>query len=95
MKYIYSLLFIGFGISAVAQNTFYLSSLTNTAPAISDHYAITNDDRGGIAVTQNNVYYTGDSATGVFSLNFANKVKSAYLWDGLVCNISGNGGVYQ
>ncbi len=95
MKYIYSLLFIGFGISAVAQNTFYLSSLTNTAPAISDHYATTNDDRGGIAVTQNNVYYTGDSATGVFSLNFANKVKSAYLWDGLVCNISGNGGVYQ
>jgi Secretion system C-terminal sorting domain len=95
MKKIYSLLFMGMSFGANAQITFYLNSLSTGNPVIIDHQAITNDNRGGIAVTQNNVYVTGDSSTGVFNTALTTENASGFIRDAMVCNISGNGGVYS
>jgi Secretion system C-terminal sorting domain len=94
MKKIYTLLFIGMSYSAQAQIPFYINNLSSGGPVIVDHFATTGDDRGGIAVNINNVYETGDSATTVFNKALTNQQETLHRIDGLVCNISGNGGIY-
>ncbi|MDV6032055.1 MAG: hypothetical protein F9B45_18575 [Phycisphaera sp. RhM] len=47
--------------------TFEINGLFDTGSAVVDHSSITGDDRGGIAVSDTHVFYTGDGATGRFS----------------------------
>jgi uncharacterized membrane protein len=53
----------GNGYTAPAGMEFKILSLGTTGSAVVDHDAITSDDRGGIAVTTERVFVTGDSAT--------------------------------
>ena len=48
-------------------DTFRIGALSSSSCSAIDHVAVTGDDRGGIAVSASNVFYTGDSATGRFS----------------------------
>jgi hypothetical protein len=95
MKKIYSILLLTLALQADAQIPFYITGLGTTNSNVQNCYTTINDRRGGIALMQNNIYFTGDSATGVYDKFLGNPVKSNFIHDGLVCNISGNGGVYQ
>ena len=53
----------GRGYSAPAGLDFKILSLGTTGSAVVDHNSLTGDDRGGIAVTLDRVFVTGDSAT--------------------------------
>lgn len=46
--------------------SFKILSLSNDAFLV-EHQQVTGDDRGGIAVSSNKVFVTGDSATGIFA----------------------------
>ena len=48
---------------------------------------MTGDDRGGIAVSTTNVFYTGDGATGRFALNLSGGVSTGYQYDALTSNL--------
>lgn len=53
---------------------FMIDTLGTLDSAVVDHDAITGDDRGGIAVTQNYVYIVGDNNTGRYDLDLQNGV---------------------
>jgi hypothetical protein len=97
MRKIYiSTFFILLGFAAKAQNIFYVTDLNTLNPSITDHLSSTGDDRGGIAVTQSHVYYTGDVATAVIPVSLTGaQASTAHRLDAFVCNISGNGGIYS
>jgi hypothetical protein len=95
MRYIYILLFTVLGFGAHAQITFYISGLGNQGANIIDHFATTGDDRGGIAISQNYVYYSGDTSTGRFGTDLLSQDAAGVIRDAMVCNISGNGGIYS
>ena len=73
-----------------AQADFQITSLTaNNATAI-EHEPVTNDDRGGIAVSTAKAFYTGDGTTGRFDIsNLANgaALSPPAQYDGLVSNV--------
>ncbi|HEX4933488.1 MAG TPA: hypothetical protein VFV33_09935, partial [Gemmatimonadaceae bacterium] len=48
-------------------DTFRIGALTSASCETAEHNTTTGDDRGGIAVSNTHVFYTGDSATGRFS----------------------------
>jgi Secretion system C-terminal sorting domain len=95
MKKFYTIVLLTMAMNAKAQIPFYITSLGTSNSVVNDCFTTINDRRGGIALMQNNVYITGDSSTGVFDKFLGAPVKSNFIHDGLVCNISGNGGVYQ
>jgi hypothetical protein len=72
-------------------DSFRVGSLTTTACSTIEHAAVTGDDRGGIAVSTTNVFYSGDTATGRFSAsdlgNGAALSAAPTLLDGLVSNL--------
>ncbi len=79
-----------------AQNVFYIQTLGNAGPTITDMLSTAGDDRGGIALNQDNVYVTGDTCTAITPISLiGTKLKSAVTIDGIVCNISGNGSIYN
>lgn len=47
---------------------FSITSLGTTGASVVDHNALTGDDRGGIAVSNRRVFYTGDTSTARFAL---------------------------
>ena len=47
--------------------TFEIGNLLTTNSAVIEHNFVTGDDRGGIAVSDSHVFYTGDGGTGAFS----------------------------
>jgi len=49
------------------QGIFQITSLLTTGARIVDHDQLTGDDRGGIAVTRDHVFVTGDAATARFN----------------------------
>lgn len=51
---------------------FALNSFSAADSAVIDHDTITGDDRGGIAVTNNYIYVTGDDFTGRYDLDLNN-----------------------
>ena len=53
---------------------FTIDTAYDTGSAIIDHYATTGDDRGGIAVTQEYVFVTGDDNTARYDLDLQNGV---------------------
>jgi VCBS repeat-containing protein len=75
-------------------NSFKINSLTaNNASAI-EHNSINSDDRGGIAVSDNKVFYTGDGGTARFDIsNLANGNNVGQTFDGIFSDMK-SGKVY-
>lgn len=60
---------------------------TNSIVAV-EHNGITGDDRGGIAVSADNVFVTGDSATGRFPIdNLGGGTSLGRMYDALTANL--------
>lgn len=55
-----------------SQFTYTINSFDTTNTQITDHLALSGDDRGGIAVTANYVYIVGDDATARYDLDLQN-----------------------
>lgn len=67
---------------------FRLASLGTAGSQIIDHDPVTSDDRGGIAVSSNSVFYTGDSGTGRFSAaNLNGGTPLGVYYDSLIGNL--------
>ncbi|MGD9627670.1 MAG: carboxypeptidase-like regulatory domain-containing protein [Pyrinomonadaceae bacterium] len=76
--------------AAAAQQTFQISSLTADNSSIIEHVSVTGDDRGGIALSDTNLFYTGDSATGRFDVsNLSNTglLSPSAQYDALASNL--------
>jgi hypothetical protein len=75
-------------VSAIPGLSFRIDALSSSSCAAIEHNTVTGDDRGGIAVSPTNVFYTGDSATGRFALaNLAGGVGVGRQYDALVSNL--------
>ena len=80
--------------SPAGADPFGIVSLNTTGAAIIDHDSVTNDDRGGIAVSTSRVFYTGDSVTGRFALaDLTGGASTGARYDSLAGNIK-TGDVY-
>lgn len=66
---------------------FYIDTLLETDSLVVDHDVITDDDRGGIAVTQNHVYIVGDSYAARYNLDLTNGTQLP-MRDGLFSDLS-------
>ena len=65
------------------------SLTTNNATVFFDHASVTGDDRGGIALSGTDVFYTGDNDTGRFPINnLAAGVGVGSLFDALVSDLN-------
>jgi hypothetical protein len=49
--------------------TFQVTALSSTCTTALEHVSVTGDDRGGIAVTNNHLFYNGDESLGRFNIN--------------------------
>lgn len=69
--------------------SFRIESLTAGEVLAIEHASITGDDRGGIAISEQNVFYTGDNATGRFPLaTFPNGgISLGTRYEGLVSDL--------
>jgi hypothetical protein len=56
-------------VDAPANAEFRITSLTANNSRVAEHNPLTSDDRGGIAVSESQVFYTGDSSTARFALS--------------------------
>ena len=72
-----------------------IDSLGTTGCNAVEHAAITGDDRGGIAVGVENVYYLGDEALGAFNLDSLAGVRQSFTGFDLMASNLRNGEVYQ
>ena len=66
---------------------FVLSSITNTSSYNATSYYAAGDDRGGIAVTQNYLYYTGDNYTARYNTNLTTYTQLSQR-DGIFSDLS-------
>jgi len=73
---------------SVAGTSFQVVSLNTTGCRVADHNAVTGDDRGGIAVTDTQVFYTGDTTTGRFDPDTLAGLSVGTQYDGLVSNLN-------
>ena len=74
--------------TTLPQQSFQISSLTTSNASVIEHATVTGDDRGGIAVSSTNVFYTGDDNTGKFSLsNLSSSSSVGAQYDGMVSNL--------
>lgn len=74
--------------SASAQQSFEITSLSTSGSNIIEHEPITGDDRGGIALSSTNLFYTGDGSTGSFeTANLSNAASIGIRYDALVSNL--------
>ena len=74
--------------TAVTGLSFRIDSLSTAGCAVIEHNTVTGDDRGGIAMSNTNVFYTGDGATGRFPLGtLAGGVSVGRGYDGLISNL--------
>ncbi len=83
----------GRGYTAPVGLDFQILSLGTTGTAVVDHDVITGDDRGGIAVTMDRVFVTGDSATSRHALNLTGGASIGRVSNGL-CSDIGSGTAY-
>lgn len=84
----------GAATSAVAMLTvdadlvFRIVALQTNSAVVIEHNEVTGDDRGGIAVSADNVFVTGDSATGRFPIgNLGGGTSLGRLYDSLTANL--------
>jgi cysteine-rich repeat protein len=68
-------------------NTFRVDSLTASGCAVIDHNGVTSDDRGGIAASTTNVFYSGDAQTGRFPLNLSSQAGLGRVYDAMTSNL--------
>jgi hypothetical protein len=74
--------------NTIAGAAFQVTSLGATGCAAIDHNALTGDDKGGIAVSATNVFYTGDTATARFSAtDLSGGASIGRVVDGFVSNL--------
>ena len=77
-----------------AANVFNITSLSTVGATFYEHNTYTGDDRGGIAVTQQYCYVTGDSWTARYDMpNLTNPV-SYTRRDGIFSDMAGSGTLY-
>ena len=77
-----------------AANVFNITSLSSAGATFYEHNTYTGDDRGGIAVTQQYCYVTGDQNTARYDMpNLTNPV-SYTRRDGIVSDMAGAGTLY-
>jgi predicted RNA methylase len=75
--------------------TFEIVNLAGTGALVVDHDSITSDDRGGIAISNTHVFYTGDGGTGRFNnVNLSGGTNVGATFDSLTSNLL-NGKVYS
>ena len=73
---------------------FGITSLGTTGSSVVDHNALTSDDRGGIAVSNTRVFYTGDVSTARFNIaDLTGGTALGAVRDSLVSNLA-TGQVY-
>jgi hypothetical protein len=77
----------------IAGPNFQVDALDATGCRVIDHDAITGDDRGGIAISNTHVFYSGDSATGRFDLETLAGASIQRVADAMVSNLR-TGAVY-
>jgi uncharacterized repeat protein (TIGR01451 family) len=74
-------------VPATNENFLIVNLSTNGALAI-EHASLTGDDRGGIAASASQVFYSGDSATARFSLaDLSGSASLGVRYDALVSNL--------
>jgi hypothetical protein len=73
--------------------TFRIDSLTSAGAVVREHNTVTGDDRGGIALSSTQVFYTGDSFTGGFDRNTLATSMQSQRMDGIV-GLIGNKQLY-
>jgi hypothetical protein len=73
--------------------TFQVNFLSGARCTVADHTVTTGDDRGGIAVSPSQLFYTGDTDTGRFNLTTLAGVSVGRQTDALVGNLR-TGAVY-
>ncbi|MGB0390609.1 MAG: T9SS type A sorting domain-containing protein [Salibacteraceae bacterium] len=71
---------------------FNMTSINNTSYYAVNSYTSVGDDKGGIAVTPNYIYYTGDNYTARYDLNLSSYVRYSQK-DGLFSDLS-SGSLY-
>jgi hypothetical protein len=75
-------------LTLITAKTFKVVSLNTTGSRVVDHDSITSDDRGGIAVSSNRVFYTGDAQTAHFSaVDLSGGTGLGRHYDALVSNL--------
>jgi|GEM_PF-997983 len=72
----------------------YINSLLTTGSFTTDHDAISGDDRGGIAITQNYFYYNGDNNAVRFDMPGLTNGVAFNKRDGIFSDLSGTGTLY-
>ncbi len=75
-----------YAATAIYDNYFMMTSMTEMDSVVVDHDSLTGDDRGGMAVTMNHVYVVGDDSTARYDLNLQNPVKLPRM-DGLASDL--------
>jgi len=78
---------------SVAGTMFQVVSLNTTGCRVADHNTVTGDDRGALAVSDTQVFYTGDTASGRFDPDVLTGSSVGAQYDGLVSNLR-SGQVY-
>lgn len=71
-------------------SNFTVNSINTTGAVFYEHEPASGDDRGGIALSQNYVYYTGDDFTGRFNKSDLLSPTSLPLRDGFFSESNGN-----
>jgi hypothetical protein len=68
--------------------SFQILTLETNHPAILEHNALTGDDRGGIAVSANSVFVTGDNNTARFNIEtLSGGASLGRVYDGMLCDL--------
>jgi hypothetical protein len=73
----------------------YVSGIAATGSAVIDHNALSNDDRGGIAITSNYIYYSGDGSSVRYNLDLTGGISLGVIRDCIFSDLSGAGQVYS
>jgi len=68
--------------------TFRVASLSTVGCGTAEHAAMTGDDRGGIALTPDAVFYNGDNALGRWSLDLAGFAAQPGPHDGIIGDLT-------
>ncbi|MEY2408765.1 MAG: large repetitive protein, partial [Verrucomicrobiota bacterium] len=75
-------------LTLIEAKPFKILSLGATGAQVVDHNALTGDDRGGIAVSRNSVFITGDTTTARFSASdLSGGTALPMLYDAFVSNL--------
>jgi hypothetical protein len=76
-------------VVTLRKDSFKIVELRTSGAQVVDHFAVTGDDRGGIAISGSRVFLSGDAFTGGYLLsNLSDGIQLTGVVDGLVCDLS-------